>query len=333
MQYPRLARPQWFELFAAVNLIVIIVALRHITNAPLQTLPRLLPSLVAGFLGQVLVGAGIRAALAWRRGNLRQLLHVFCSASWLIDTLRMAIFSALTVHAYGWIKLAVPLLHHQLFDRQVSDLGRAIFFGYSPGAFIAALFSSPLIMRAIDWAYANLFILTLNVSVVCFVSSPSRRLRVAFMDANTTMWLIGAWVYLAVPTLGPAYVYPESFLPLAPLLPHTQVLQRMLMSNYQAVLGYLHGARQPVNIFLGIGAFPSLHVAFQALVWLWMRRLWRWAGFLFGLIAITIFLGSVITGWHYFMDGVAGFVLAWACFRASLRWHRVERFLAICAGR
>ena len=49
-------------------------------------------------------------------------------------------------------------------------------------------------------------------------SMPERRVRIAFMNSNTLLWLTGAWIYIAVPALGHAYRFPEVWLPLAPYL-------------------------------------------------------------------------------------------------------------------
>jgi PAP2 superfamily. len=89
------------------------------------------------------------------------------------------------------------------------------------------------------------------------------------------------------------------------------------MSNYQAVLSSLHGRPRPINVLFGIAAFPSLHVGFQTLAFLWMRRLTKWGGIVFGVFAGFIFIGSIVTGWHYFVDGIAGAALAWACYSAA----------------
>jgi hypothetical protein len=83
--------------------------------------------------------------------------------------------------------------------------------------------------------------------------------------------------------------------------------------------GEPHGG---IQIVLGIAAFPSLHVAFQTYVFLWMRRLWTSGEVLFGIFALVILLGSMITGWHYLIDGLAGIALAvlwWGIF-----WRRAE---------
>src|SRR5207249_5176682 len=64
----------------------------------------------------------VRAVVAWRRGQLRDYVRVVRSAEWLLDTARLAVASGVFVFAYGWIKLAVPLLHGRLFDQELWDL-------------------------------------------------------------------------------------------------------------------------------------------------------------------------------------------------------------------
>ena len=72
--------------------------------------------------------------------------------------------------------------------------------------------------------------------------------------------------------------------------------------------------------------FPSLHVAFQTFVFLWFRRLWTWGEVTFALFVFVIFLGSMITGWHYMIDGLAGLLLAWLVWAATARRYRIVRF-------
>src|SRR5205807_3880973 len=141
---------------------------------------------------------------------------------------------------------------------------------HSPNLLFLTLFSWSGALGAFDWAYASVFYASLIIAGVYFASSPNRRVRLAFIDSNIAMWLVGAWLYVLVPSLGPAYRFPQVWLPLSAMLTHTQGLQHLLMTNYQHVL-----RNEAVNVFLGIAAFPSLHVAFEFLVWLWVRRVWR----------------------------------------------------------
>lgn len=320
-----LARPYFFEIFTVANLIVIQSLLWNVTRTPLESLLRVLLVFIPIFGGQAAAGVAIRTLVAWRQGTLRTYLRVIRSRQWLADTARIVIFSALSVQTYCWIKLAIPLLHPRLFDQELWNLDRALFAGHSPNIFFVDLFSAPAALRFIDWSYANVFLASLTLAGVYFASSPSRRVRLAFIDSNIAMWLVGAWLYVAVPSLGPAFRFPEVWLPLSGMFEKTQLMQRALVTNYKAVLQYRAGVNRPVNILFGIAAFPSLHVAFEVLVLLWMRKLWRYGEVVFGIFTLMIAIGSIVTGWHYVVDGIAGAVLAAACYAFAVRQYGVGR--------
>jgi hypothetical protein len=315
----QIGRPYFFEIFTVCNFALLLIALRGITRMPLRTLDSLPVSIAIGFVLQALVGAGIRLAFAARRGNARELLATYRSKDWIVDTFRLAVFGGLWAHTYSWIKLATPMLHPRLFDQQLWNLDRILCFGFSPNIFFLTLFSKPEALQAIDWIYAIGFLASVNVIGTYFASVPEKHVRIAFMNSNALLWLVGAWLYVAVPSLGPAYRFPEVWLPMARLLQRTQHFQRLLMSNYRALLSAPQRTPQAINILFGVAAFPSLHVAFQVLAFLWMRRLTKWGGIVFGSFAIFIFIGSIVTGWHYLIDGIAGAALAWMCYAASQR--------------
>jgi hypothetical protein len=319
VKFAQNARPYFFEIFTVVNFIALFFAYPAVVRTTVGTFPEVFGSYVLVFLVQVLIGVAVRIALAYRRGTLRDLLAVYRSRDWIADTVRMTIFTALWLHAYSWIKLATPVLHPGLFDQQLWDFSRAISFGYSPTIFLVTLFSAPALMRFFDASYATVLFPALSIVPSFILSMPERRVRIAFMNSNTLLWLVGAWLYVAVPTLGPAYRFPEVWLPLAPYLANTQHVQRLLLMNYRAVQTSLSASSsEQINIFFGIAAFPSLHVGFQVLSFLWMRRLTNWAT-VFALLALFTFIASVVTGWHYVVDGIAGALLAWGSYAAAQR--------------
>jgi membrane-associated phospholipid phosphatase len=242
---------------------------------------------------------------------------------------RLILFVTLAIHVYAWIKLTIPILHPHLFDQQLWDLDRTISFGLSPTIFFLSIFSNGAALRFVDFTYAYVFVASINIAFIYFLSSPSRRVRVAFNDGNTLLWITSAWIYVLVPSLGPAYRFPQVWLEYAPLLSHTQFLQSMLMTNYQLVLRQVNSPEHPISILLGIAAFPSMHVAFQTYVFLWMRRLWKYGGIVFGLFTLFIFIGSVVTGWHYLIDSIAGLVLASITYLLFARIYRLHRWLQL----
>ena len=313
-------RPYFFEIFATLNLIVIQIVLWRITPAPLATLPKMFVILLPVFVIQTLIGVGIRFAI--RRQAYATVVR---SRAWLVDTIRLIIFNVIAVQTYGWIKVSVPLLNSRLYDEELRNLSRAIFFNHSPNVFFVELFSNPPVLRAFDWSYAYVFLASINIATIYFLSDADCRIRIGFMNSNTLMWIAGAWIYLLVPSLGPAYHYPDVWLPLEPMMTHTQQLLRLLMSNYQSALH-----RGPVNVFLGIAAFPSLHVAFEFLVWLWLRRVWRLGALLYVIFTLIIFIGSQVTGWHYLIDAFAGLALAFAAYAAVAIRRRPKTFSTAC---
>ena len=318
MKFAQIARPYFFEIFTVVNFVVLFVAYPPVIRPAAATFPVVFGPFVLCFLIQALIGMIVRIAFAHRRGTTPQLLATYRSPDWIADTLRMTLFTALWLHAYTWIKLSTPILHPGLFDQQLWDFSRAISFGYSPTIFLVTLFSAPALMRFFDASYATILFPALSIVPSFVFSMPERRVRIAFMNSNTLLWLVGGWLYVAIPSLGPAYRFPEVWLPLAPYLTHTQQVQRLLIANYRAVQISVRASSEPINIFFGVAAFPSLHVGFQVLAFFWMRQLTRW-GTVFALLALFTFIGSVVTGWHYVIDGVAGGLLAWACYAAAQR--------------
>jgi len=311
------ARPYWFEVFTLLNIAALELALRRIGMSALPMLLRATYVLGAPLVAELAVGILIRYAIspAYRA--------VIRERAWWLDTARLLVFSVLLTNTYGTLKLMIPLLHPRLFDQQLWNADRVLLFGASPNLFFLNLFSNPFALRTIDWTYANVFVASILVAPAFFLSAPERDVRIPFMNANTTMWLAGAWLYLALPTLGPAYRFPDVWLPLASWLPQTQLLQRRLMTNYQNVL-HLAQQPRPVSILLGIAAFPSMHVAFETLAFLHVRKVLFSGKIGYGIAFILIFIGSVVTGWHYLIDSLAGIVLAVAC-NAAFQWLP-ERF-------
>jgi hypothetical protein len=306
-------RPYFFELFVAANLAAI--ALLASETLPLIRNPlKVFSGLLLSMATQALVGVVLRCliALVRRDGGY---LRVIRTREWLIDTARLIAGAALIIFTYGWIKLVVPVVHPTLFDQQLWDLDQTLFFGIAPTVFLLDLFGSGAFLRAIDWLYANIFFASTIVAMTYFLSDPRHRVRVAFANGYAVLWITGSWLYMLVPSLGPAYRFPDIWMAHRDTLRITQTFQALLMRNYQNVIRTAAGEPAGgIQIAFGIGAFPSLHVAAQLYVFLWMRRLWTWGEVLFGIFVVAIFLGSMITGWHYLVDGIAGAALALACY-------------------
>jgi hypothetical protein len=322
-------RPYFFEIFALANFVILLFTIWRAKWLVLSTFPKTLMFFGGTLAVYAVIGVIIRCAVAAVRGTLRKYLARIRTAGWLTDALRLIVFGSLLAHTYAWIKLIVPLIHPALYDQAFWDLDQAMLFGFSPNILFINLFGQPAVMRVIDWSYARIFIASMTVAFGFFLSDPSRRLRAAFQNGNTILWCSGAWLYMLWPSVGPAYRFPDVWLPLAGALPVTQAAQRLLMTNYQNVLRLPYGTAGDVQLMFGVAAFPSLHVAFQMFAFLWMRRIWIYGQIVFGIFLLAILIGSVVTGWHYLIDGLAGMVMAVLAYWAGARSWRVQRWLRL----
>lgn len=326
-------RPYFFEVFALANLAATLLVVH--TSLPIIGSP--LGHLITFSIGigtQAALGIAVRVVIALVRRD-RSYLTVIRSRAWIVDTLRLIVFGAMVIVVYGSIKLVVPIYHPRLFDPELWELDRVLFFGIAPTTFFLDIFGARAFLRFIDWTYANIFFASATIAYAWVLSHPERRLRIAFANGNALLWISGAWLYLLLPSLGPALRFPEIWFAHSETLRFTQGLQAILMRNYQNVIRAAQGMpiTEPIRIVFGIGAFPSLHVAFQMYVFLWARRVWRTGQALFGIFVLLIFLGSMITGWHYLIDSLAGLLMAYLSYRFCFPKHADHHDGTADAGR
>ena len=322
-------RPYFFEIFTLLNFAAIVFLLRGAGGFVLQTFSQTVLFFGGSIAVYTAIGVALRALAAARTRQVRAYLRHLRTPGWISDSLRLFLFACVLAHTYSWIKLVVPLLHPRLYDRELWQLDQTVHLGFSPNILLLNLFAEPMAIRFIDWSYAKVFVASMAVAFGFFLSSPSRRLRIAFITGNVLMWLAAAWLYLLIPSLGPAYHFPEVWAPVAPLMPHTVVSQAALMRNYQTVLQLPRGEAVELIVMFGIAAFPSLHVGFQTFAFLWMRRLWIYGQIVFGIFALLILIGCVVTGWHYLIDAYAGIALALASYLPAKRMWRIARWVEL----
>lgn len=280
----------------------------------------------AGFFIFVVYGAVLhfvaalfrkRAKLYWKR--------TFRDPRWLGITALLAINLGMLSYFYQGLKTGTWLMGRSSVDSLLWAIDRFVFFGMSPNIFFLNLFDNPVLLGVFDLGYGMLFLIVLILGIASYLAMPGFARRTSFILANTLLWSAGAWLYFAVPAMGPAYGFSDVWEQARPGMPASTHLQRRLIENHLNVLARnegLPGGR--IRFAEGLGAFPSLHVGLFALLALFVRRESRRGGnWLFGATAF-MFLGSIITGWHYMIDSVAGLILAWLSYRVILwlepRW-------------
>lgn len=119
-------------------------------------------------------------------------------------------------------------------------------------------------------------------------------------------WLITMVLAYAFSSAGPIFtgLYDPAIAPESVRKPAA-----FLWANYQASGAAIGG---------GISAFPSLHVAIATWFALILKDCGlRWVGVAY---AAAVLVCSVILGWHYLLDGVAGIAIALLADRISRAW-------------
>ena len=227
-------------------------------------------------------------------------------------------FAALLVVlvAYTNLKSRITLLHPRLFDEPLADLDAALHFG--GGDFLGWLlsFTHDPVWSA-RWGTVYFFAwaalaLPFGVAFARAGAPAVRRLAAALGLA----YAAGSLVYLALPSLGPAFAFRPRFAHLAGTAGFA--VQESMLAAMLRLLAEPGAVAVP---FFGIAAFPSLHLATTALG---VLAAWRWARPLVPLLVVwnlAIAWSALYFGWHYALDFYPGVLLAvgawWAAGRLT----------------
>jgi hypothetical protein len=320
----RLARPRLYEilLLADVAAVAYLLRTRARMNVDVaRTLLDMRQSLAV--LGVVLLaGILVRALLAAPRGAKRvpARLRALLRPRSLLDLARLLAVLALTSWAYSWLKVALPLLRPDvLFDPGLFRIETALHFGVNPGRLLQGLFPYPALWRVLD-GYYGAFLWTVMAGIAWFAAALSRRDRARFAAGFTFLWISGAWFYWAVPSLGPCYVLKEDYTDVRAAMPGQSATMDLLFAHYGRIRSlHRHPEGADISPYLGVAAMPSLHVGAHAFFMFFARRRSRALFVLFAALTALTFFTSVVSGWHYAIDGYAALVLAGICEAAGRR--------------
>lgn len=161
---------------------------------------------------------------------------------------------------------------------------------------------------------------------VAFISLYAEPRKVmTFFTATFATWLIGGWLaaysfsaagpifaHLGDPLLqarfAPLHDYLAANLSASGPIRFTQQYLEAALVDHQAVKGG------------GISAMPSMHLGMAALLVIAAcDSVWRWPAVGFWLV---IFIGSGLFGYHYWIDGIVGALIAVAAWWAAARYYR-----------
>jgi hypothetical protein len=321
----RLLRPvRPYEILVALQVVVVIVLIRGVARIDLSvpgTLAdtRAAASLLALFaVAALLVRSGTAAIRGG--GRARRYLRAVTRPEALLDVVRLIAVLALATYGYSWLKVSIPLLNPALWDEALARLDAAVHFGLNVNRFALEILPFPRLLRALDFYY-GLFLATILFAAGWFATGLSTPERTRFASGLVVLWLASAWLYLALPSLGPCYAFPEDYVEARRAMPLQTFTQERLIRQYREVRGLRTSGSggMVLDPVLGVAAMPSLHVAAQAYVAFFARRRSRPLSLLFAAATALTFWGSLVSGWHYAVDGYAGLAMGWLAARGAGR--------------
>ncbi|NQT90839.1 MAG: phosphatase PAP2 family protein [Candidatus Omnitrophica bacterium] len=223
-----------------------------------------------------------------------------------LDLLRISIAIMVMLVFFCNLKQIIPLVNPVLFDNQMWRLDQAFHFGISPTILMVELFKNNFVLHAMDVIYASFFLKNIVVPLIFILQYKSKTLRNQFITAICLCWIIGGMSYYLFPAMGPCYLTPGFFSSMD--IPIAKQLQDILLECYTVVRQNPYSPRG--RNFYGIAAMPSLHIAIVALFTFFARRLNRFLYIGLLIYLIFMFIGSILLGWHYAIDGYVGLLLA-----------------------
>ncbi|RKX59113.1 MAG: hypothetical protein DRP37_07025 [Thermodesulfobacteriota bacterium] len=238
---------------------------------------------------------GIPPALKHRVADLPSLMR---------DTFMLAFIYLLVLIPYVNLKPAIPLLNPIEYDTLFESFESALFGGVLPTQWLMA-HSSTWMLACWDGIY-NLLSLFMFVSLTIALYFDGIRGGARLVLAYSIGLFLDVFFTLLFPTFGPLFVHPEWFGDLANL-PSGELSQFLALTVHQY-------AQAPGHVYAcaGISAMPSYHVYGWICGFLYWRHLPRKI-FLAGLVLTMLnWLSTIVLGWHYALDGLAGILLALA---------------------
>ena len=244
-----------------------------------------------------LAGRPLRISRVW--GVLRR--------RWTPRRLGLALAALLAYHVvyFSYHNLKSWDVFNQPRDADLLRWDRALFLGHDPAALLHSLLGQHYAMYVLMVIYES-FSTIVAIGVVAAVALPARvRDSYAFITSAVWVWILGTVSYYSIPSLGPFAIAPQVFRG----LPHTMIQDTQ--AKYMAQRAQLLAHPLWHDSFAQISAFASLHIGVSSLLllmawWFGLRRITA----VFSVFVACTAVATVYIGWHYFIDDVAGFLIA-----------------------
>jgi hypothetical protein len=220
------------------------------------------------------------------------------------------------------MKGLIPQIMPFRWDATFAEIDAALHFGRQPYEWLLPIFGSAWAAAAISLIY-NLWLVALLVFLFAQILEwKDDRLRLQSLLAFGLTWFVGTDLLGTLSSsAGPCYYGAvaqgvDPYQPLMTFLHAANDKVPILSLNVQAKLWNAFASHE-LAAGDGISAMPSMHVASAVLFFLVAVEYRRWLAWATAVFAGVIFIGSILLGWHYAVDGYVGAALAVAFWRLS----------------
>ena len=238
----------------------------------------------------------------------------------ILPVVAFTLFLASFVH----FKMRIPDIGGFQWDQSFAAMDAAIFGGQQAFELLAPVYDQPWLISALDKLY-SLWIPGIFV-FWCWVAYDGRlpmALRQQYLVTTVVTWVFGgAFLATVFGSVGPAFyaqIYPalpDIYAALTAKIAAINASHPLIAIPVQQQL-YEAFQHPDVNVVGGISAMPSMHNAQATIFVLTALRLNKWLSVAMGLFGLVIVSASVILGWHYAVDSLAGMALALVIWKLS----------------
>ena len=274
---------------------------------------------IGSFWRYLLLGALFYSVVFIRKYVRKESYPVLTGSFWL-EIIQISMILIMSMAFHFMLKCNIYLLNPRNFDALLFQIDRTIHFGIAPCFFFVTLFNSKIFYSCLDIFYSPFYYLINLAYVPAILVLASSTVRRTFATAYVMICVAGLILYVLVPSWGPVFTYPEEFENALSHMPITVKVQTQIFKETSDLIRNPAGPRS-INLG-GIAAFPSLHVALLTLFALASKTISkRW--FHLNLIFVGLMLiGTLVTGYHYLIDGYAGLIMGFGFYKLAWIWVR-----------
>ncbi len=224
--------------------------------------------------------------------------------------------------AFWTVKFNIPHAVPFYADPALAEIDRTLHFG-DPWRWVHSIMPAAA-MPPMLVVYFPLWLLAFIGCIALAAFHPSDRLRSRYLlSFIATYAVLGTMLAALGASVGP--IFYDQFLGEGRFADLILTLKQKPGASYHFFVAdrlyaaYVSGAE---DVFAGISAMPSIHVAVATLNALFLTQINRWLGVAAWAFAALTLFGSVYFGWHYAVDGyvsAAAVLLFWRLFDAPRR--------------